>query len=179
VPETAPPYDDEEPGGPGPARADAFAAAITAALGAGGRAGAQANARAAAGSRGSSGQSPQPARAPEPAGPGGWPSKFAQVLAETLAGSRPPTQIKPWTTERARSHIRRLGPMLTAGQQPQVQRVVTSLPAADVIEMSMVVVFGPRVRAVAVRLERTEPRPSAPGHGGTGPRWVCTAVEAA
>ena len=32
VPDTAPPYDDEQPGGPGPARADVLAAAITAAL---------------------------------------------------------------------------------------------------------------------------------------------------
>src|SRR5690348_6842956 len=32
----------------------------------------------------------------------GWPSRFAQVLAETLAGSRPPGQMVPWTTEMAR-----------------------------------------------------------------------------
>jgi len=108
-----------------------------------------------------------------------WPSRFAQVLAETLAGSRPPAQIAPWTTERARSHIRRLGPLLTAGQRPLVQRVITSAPSADVVEMSVVVGFGPRERALAVRLERTQGRPATAGRAARPQRWLCTAVEAA
>ena len=78
----------------------------------------------------------RPAASPQaaPAGhvTGDWPSKFAQVLAETLAGSRPPAQLAPWTTERARSHIRKLGPLLSAGQRPLVQRVITSAPSAGV-----------------------------------------------
>jgi Family of unknown function (DUF6459) len=176
VPETAPPYDDEDSGETGAARADAFAAAITAALDARGRPGQQADA---SGQPGGAGRAGTARPAGGPAGPGSWPSKFAQVLAETLAGARPPAQLTPWTTERARSHIRRLGPMLAAGQRPLVQRVVTSLPAADVIEMSVVVGFGSRVRALAVRLERTEPHPPAPGHADTRAHWVCTAVEAA
>ncbi len=69
--------------------------------------------------------------------------------------------------------------MLTAGQQPVVQRIVTSRPADDVMEMSVVVGFGPRVRAVAIRLERTGPGPTTPGQAAARPRWVCTAVEAA
>jgi len=62
---------------------------------------------------------PRSGRAPStPDGDGDrWPSQFAQVLAETLAGSRPASQITPWTTERARAHIRRLGPLLAAGQR--------------------------------------------------------------
>lgn len=111
--------------------------------------------------------------------PGPWPGKFAQVLAETLAGSRPPAQIAPWTTERARSHIRNLGPLLEAGQRPLVQRIITSLPSADVMEMSVVVGFGPRVRALAVRLERTPGRPAAAGQAARPSRWLCTVVEAA
>ncbi len=192
VPGTAPPYDGEGPGETRPARADVFAAAITAALGGAGRRGREEDVRPAAGPRASGGRRrppPRPGSAGQPsavrragtapAAPGAWPSKFAQVLAETLAGSRPPAQITPWTTERARSHIRRLGPMLAGGHQPQVQRVITSVPAADVVEMSVVVGFGPRVRALAVRLERTPPRATGPGPAGTPPRWVCTAVEAA
>jgi Family of unknown function (DUF6459) len=108
-----------------------------------------------------------------------WPSRFAQVLAETLAGSRPPAQLVPWTTERARRHIRRLGPMLVGGQQPVVRRVVTSQPTAGVMEVSVVVGVGPRVRALALRLEREWSRPAAPGRPGRTARWVCTAVEAA
>jgi Family of unknown function (DUF6459) len=113
-------------------------------------------------------------RPPEP----GWPGRFAQVLAETLAGSRPARQLAPWTTERARDHIQRLGPQLSSSQQPRVRRVVTSCPAADVMEMSVVVGFGARVRALAVRLERAS-QPAGHGSPADGTRWLCTAVEAA
>ena len=113
-----------------------------------------------------------------PTSPPGWPGQFAQVLAETLAGSRPPRQLVPWTTERARDRIQRLGPLLSAGQQPRVRRVVTFHPTADAMEMAVVVVFGQRVHALAVRLERgggqaTAGRPAQPG------RWMCVTVEAA
>jgi Family of unknown function (DUF6459) len=114
-----------------------------------------------------------------PATPPGWPSRFAQVLAETLAGSRPPGQIAPWTTEVARLHIQRLGPQLTSVQQPRVRRVVTFQPAPDVMEMTVVVGFGTRVRALAVRLERANLHPVAYGRHPRAPGWLCTAVEAA
>jgi hypothetical protein len=164
IPDSAPPYDDD---GPGP-RADAgpdadeFAATIVAALGRAGQAGG----------------GPERGRRPA-SGQGEWPSRFAQVLAETLAGSRPPAQLTPWTTERARAHIRRLGPMLVGGQRPVVRRVVTSQPASGVMEMSVVVGLGPRVHALAIRLEREQERSPAPGRPGRRARWLCTIVEAA
>lgn len=108
-----------------------------------------------------------------------WPSQFAQVLAETLAGSRPASQITPWTTERARAHIRRLGPLLAAGQRPRVQRVLTSRPVEDVVEVAVVVGFGPRTRALAARLERAGPQPATPGRPARQARWLCTDVESA
>src|SRR5215467_5640382 len=108
----------------------------------------------------------------------GWQSRFAQVLAETLAGSRPPRQIQPWTTQQAREHIQRLGPRMASVQRPRVRRVVTYRPASDVMEMAVVVGFGSRVRALAVRLERSAESPPASLGEPTG-RWVCTAVEAA
>jgi hypothetical protein len=200
IPDAAPPYDEDEPA---EGDADGFAAAIMVALGrsdpasagepAGtgepgsggepGRTGEPAGTEPVGGDR--PGESRAPGRA-FPAGPA-WPSRFAQVLAETLAGSRPPAQLVPWTTERARSHIRRLGPMLMGERQPVVRRVVTSWPAAGVLEMSVVVGLGPRVHALAIRLERERsPRPLGPGHrtvaGGrpvSQARWLCTAVEAA
>ena len=121
---------------------------------------------------------------PAPGGFPGWPSRFAQVLAETLAGSRPPGQIVPWTTEMARLHIERLSPQLASGQRPRVRRVVTYHPTSDVMEMTVVVGFGARVRALAVRLERTGPHPQAgpdPQARARAPkaRWLCTAIEAA
>jgi hypothetical protein len=109
-----------------------------------------------------------------------WPGQFAQVLAETLAGSRTQGQIVPWTSDQARRRIRQLGPMLAAGTVPRVRRVVTTFPAAGVVEMTVVVGFGPKVRALAVRLERDGPRRLHPGHHvAAAPRWVCTAIEAA
>ena len=114
-----------------------------------------------------------------PGTPPGWPAQFAQVLAETLAGARPPRQIMPWTTEEALRRIQRLGPRLASQQRPRVRRVLTSLPAPDVMEMTVVVGFGPRVKALAVRLEQTRPGPAAPRGARAAARWVCTAVEAA
>ena len=107
-----------------------------------------------------------------------WQSRFAQVLAETLAGSRPPRQIQPWTTQQAREHIQRLGPRMASVRRPRVRRVITYRPASDVMEMAVVVGFGSRVKALAVRLERSAVSPPA-GLGQPGGRWVCTAVEAA
>jgi hypothetical protein len=114
-----------------------------------------------------------------PGAPPGWPGQFAQVLAETLAGARPPRQIVPWTTAEALRRIQRLGPQLASQQRPRVRRVLTSLPAPDVMEMTVVVGFGPRVKALAVRLEQTGPCPAAPPGARAAARWVCTAVEAA
>ncbi len=108
-------------------------------------------------------------------GPPGWPSQFAQVLAETLAGSRSARQLDPWTTEQARRRIRQLGPLLATDQRPKVRRVMTSAPAANVLEMTAVVGFGPRVRVLALRLEREQ----APAYGDGGGRWCCTAIESA
>ncbi len=147
---------------------------------------------------------PGPARRPEPdgkAGPGdgtrqpptqdgwagAWPSQFAQVLAETLVGSRPAQQVRPWTTEQARKRIRQLGPMLQASQRPRVRRVLTSQPRPDVVEMTVIIGIGPRTRAMAVRLERAEPDCTGPDGIGSGRtdgesqsrRWLCTAIEAA
>jgi Family of unknown function (DUF6459) len=150
VPDCAPPYDDDpvRRGGPG---------------GAGKPAGPRPGPR--RGPRGAGrGEQPQPAA---------WPGQFAQVLAETLAGSRPQDQIRPWTTEQALRRIRQLGPMLCAEAAPRVRRIVASRPAAGVVEMSVIVGVGPSIRALAVRLEHDRP----PGAGLT--RWICTAIEAA
>jgi len=115
-------------------------------------------------------------------GAGAWPGQFAQVLAETLAGARPPEQIAAWTTEQARRRISALGPLLAGPHRPRVRRVIVSSPAGDVLELTAIVGLGSRVRALAIRMERAAP--AAP-RGTPGerrpepPRWLCTAVEAA
>ena len=51
---------------------------------------------------------------------------------------------------------------------------MTSAPAADVLELTAVVGFGPRVRVLAVRLEREQTAPTARSQP-----WCCTAIESA
>ncbi|HEY7432561.1 MAG TPA: Rv3235 family protein [Streptosporangiaceae bacterium] len=169
IPDPAPPFDGETPqagpagtGGPGET-------AAAAGRGAPPRAG-----------RDAAAAEPGEAEQRRPGEPGdGWPSRFAQVLAETLGGARHPRQLAPWTTVQARDHIQRLGPQLSSAQQPRVRRVVTFSPTSDAMEMSVVVGFGSRVRALAVRLEREQPQPGPAGLASAPPRWLCTAVEAA
>ena len=155
IPLAAPPYDDEPDGndgsltrGPTQARGTAGAGHPPAGAALGG---------------------PCSGRQPDP-DPRGWGSHFAQILAETLAGSRPARQLTPWTTEQVRRQIRQLGPLLATGQRPRIRRVMTSAPASGVLELTAVVGFGPRVRVLALRLERD--------NAGTG-RWCCTAIDSA
>jgi hypothetical protein len=110
---------------------------------------------------------------------GQWPSQFAQILAETLAGGRPASQLTPWTTERARTQIRRLGPLLAVERRPRVQRVRASRPARDVVEVAVVAEFGSRTHALAARLERSKAQPASPGRPRRDARWLCTAIESA
>ena len=162
VPSTAPPYDDEllpaSPAAPGP--------------------------RPPATGRPAPSGPPRPARPPGPAGPPAtdrpaFATQFAQVLVESLAGTRPPRQLSTWTTERAKSRIQRMGPLLTAGHRPQLRRVVAYRPAPDVIEMTVIIAVGPRTRAVAIRLEHIPPPHPRPGRPPQPARWICTDVEAA
>jgi hypothetical protein len=107
-----------------------------------------------------------------------WPQRFARLLVETLAGARPARQIVPWTTERSRSHIRKISPALGGGQRPRVLRVLMSHPGPGVTEMTVIVGIGPRIRALAVRLEQAA-RTSQPVRHQQPNRWICTDVEAA
>lgn len=92
------------------------------------------------------------------------PRQFAAFLVEGLSGTRPVRQLLPWMSKRGSVHLHRLMPLFAGGHQPRVLRVLTTRPAPDVVEMTMVVVTGPRTRALAVRLE----------YKG---RWLCTDIE--
>jgi hypothetical protein len=153
VPDVAPPYDGEQPmGEEAPMAGDPASAGPV------------------SGDRESLADEESPSGQQSPSGPGAWPSQFAQVLAETLAGSRPPQQLTAWTTAQTRQRIRQLTPLLATGQQPRVRRVMTSVPAPDVLELTAVVGFGPRVRVLALRLERAD---------DVGLHWRCTEIESA
>jgi Family of unknown function (DUF6459) len=106
-----------------------------------------------------------------------WSRQFAQVIAEILAGARSPRQLAPWATERVRDRISLLTQTLTPGQRPRIRRIVTSRPATRVVEMTVVLSFGPRSRALALRLEQLPGRQPAPGLLARPARWLCTEIE--
>jgi Family of unknown function (DUF6459) len=154
VPDTAPPYDCEAHGTACPAQRDPAGAETVSPRGAG--------------------------WAPEPVSPhtAAWPRQFAQVVVEILAGARSPRQIVPCSTDRVRAQIALLTPLVAADRPPRIQRIVMSHPAAHAVEMTVVVSFGPRARALAIRCEQLPPRPAAPGRPGRPARWLCTELEA-
>ena len=99
------------------------------------------------------------------------------MIAEILAGARSPRQLTPWTTERVRERISLLTQTLAPGQKPRIRRIMTSRPAARVVEMTVVLSFGPRSRALALRLEHLPGRRPAPGLPARPARWLCTEIE--
>jgi hypothetical protein len=106
-----------------------------------------------------------------------WPRQFAQAIAETLAGTRPIRQIVPWTTERAQARIRSLCSLFRTDTRPRIQRVLSSSPSANVVEVTVIARFGPRTRALALRFEHIPARQPAPGLSGRPARWLCTEIE--
>ncbi len=105
------------------------------------------------------------------------PRQFAQMIVEILAGSRPLRQTVGWTTDRVRAQIGDLTRLLASDQRPRIRRVVTSQPAASVVEMTVVVNFGLRSRALAMRFEHRPARQPAPGLPARPARWLCTELE--
>ena len=90
------------------------------------------------------------------------------MIVEALAGVRPERQLLPLTTDRVRARIRRLAPLLRCDQRPRVLRILASQPAPRVVEMAVVAAFGPRSRALALRLEQAAARPATPGRPSAG-----------
>ena len=106
-----------------------------------------------------------------------WPRQFGQVIVEVLAGRRASRQLTAWTTENARAQVEVLVRDLVSLHPPQIQRIITSRPAARVVEMTMVVRFGPRSRALALRFEQAPGRKAIPGLPARQARWLCTDIE--
>jgi hypothetical protein len=59
-----------------------------------------------------------------------------------------------------------------------IRRIVTSRPAARVVEMTVIVSSGPRSRALAMRFEHVAARQAAPCLPARQARWLCTELEA-
>ena len=184
VPSGWPPYDCDAYGAAGARGAKCAACAACAACPAAGEPGVAdppADAPPPAEPSAAPSSAPPPLAPPPPDGQdqaAGWPGQFAQVIVEILAGSRPSRQIAPWTTERVRARVDGLARRFASDQRPRLRRMVTSRPAAAVVEMTVVVGFGPRSRALAMRFEHVPERRPAPGLPGRPARWLCTEMEA-
>jgi hypothetical protein len=173
VPDAAPPYDCPVHGGGCPAHADDMAPAVPAL---------RAPAPAAPALAGPALAGPAlagPALAADGADPvTAWPRQLAVVIVEVLAGVRPDRQLVPLATDRVRARIRGIATLLALDQRPRIQRIVTSRPAARVVETTVVASFGSRSRALALRFEHVAARPAAPGWPERPAHWLCTAIEA-
>jgi hypothetical protein len=106
------------------------------------------------------------------------PRLLAVVIVEVLAGVRPDRQLVSLATDRVRARAGNLAPLLAAGRRPRIARIVMSRPADRIVEMTVVVNFGARSRALAMRFEHAAARPAAPGWSARPARWLCTALEA-
>ena len=106
------------------------------------------------------------------------PRQLAVVIVEVLAGVRPDRQLVSLATDRVRARAGNLAPLLAAGRRPRIARIVMSRPADRIVEMTVVVNFDARSRALAMRFEHAAARPAAPGWPARPARWLCTALEA-
>ncbi|GAB3442845.1 hypothetical protein GCM10027570_10370 [Streptomonospora sediminis] len=91
--------------------------------------------------------------------------RFAQILAEVLAGERPARQVRPLLSRRAYELLARRAGAYACAQRPRVRNARLSAPAADIAELSAVVECGARCRALALRVAYVQ-------HA-----WLCTHIE--
>ncbi len=98
-----------------------------------------------------------------------WVTRLAQAIIETTAGVRPPAQLLRWLTPELYAMVSRRGAVAARrgaahGRRAVVRSVHLCEPADGVVEASVVVLDGPRVRAMALRMS------------GVDHRWLVTAL---
>lgn len=118
---------------------------------------------------------PQPTRACDLPDPTEWAAHIAQAMVEVMHGVRPPSQVMRWSTPEVYAVVARRGSRAARraaaqrGRRPahrtRVTRVLVCEPADDVVEASVVLIDGERVRALALRLI------------GRDGRWVVEALQ--
>jgi hypothetical protein len=104
-----------------------------------------------------------------PDDPREWAVRFSQAALEVVSGLRPPAQLVRWTTPEAMAELARLHALVQRGGGRPPRATVRSVrlcePVPGVGEVAAVVTAGPRVRALAFRME------------GEGGRWRVVAFE--
>jgi hypothetical protein len=100
-----------------------------------------------------------------------WAAQFVQAAVEVTTGLRPPSQLVRWTNDEVRTLLARRADLArntgARARQPRrgiVRSARVCIPRDGVAEATVVISDGPRIRAVALRLE------------GTDGRWRVTAL---
>jgi hypothetical protein len=92
-----------------------------------------------------------------PADPREWALRFSQVALEVVTGLRPPAQLVRWTTPDVIAALGRRHALAQRGGGRPPRSTVRSVrlcePVPGVGEVTAVVASGPRVRALAFRME--------------------------
>lgn len=116
-------------------------------------------------------RTPTAAQLPDPTR---WLTVAAQALLEVMAGLRPPAQVVRTcapevylaVSRRYASAARRAQAQgIERVRRPKVTRVHVHSVSADIVEAAVLLVVGPRVRAMAIRVD------------GAGGSWRITALE--
>ena len=100
---------------------------------------------------------PQPTGRADLPDPEHWAGHLAQAVVEVMSGTRQAPQILRWTTPEVYAVVARRGALSArrgapAARRAVVRRVRVCEPADGVAEACAVVLDGPRVRALAMRL---------------------------
>lgn len=93
--------------------------------------------------------------------------RFAQAVAEVLAGQRPPTQLHARMTPLAYHRLLRLTGCYQDRSCPRIRATRICYPGPQVAELCVVVNCGRRFRALALRIEISNRS------------WVCTRMQTA
>ncbi|PRY01524.1 Rv3235 family protein [Allonocardiopsis opalescens] len=93
------------------------------------------------------------------------PARFAQAIAEVLAGQRPPEQLTGRISAQAYRRVAARIGIYRARTRPRLRSTQFHVIKPGTAEMTAVIDCGERTRALALRLERVDGR------------WICAAVE--
>lgn len=110
---------------------------------------------------------PQPTSRSDLPDPGAWAGRLGQAIVEVMTGVRPAPQLIRWLTPEVYEVVARRGALVArrathrsspARRRVTVRRVRVCEPTDGVAEVSVVVLDGPRVRALALRMSGRDGR---------------------
>ena len=106
--------------------------------------------------------------------------RLAEAVVDVLLERRPVEQMRRWLSRDVAGLLTapgtRRGPARFAARS-MIRSVRLHQPAAGIVETTVVVQDGTRVRAVALRFEQAVPSAPVSAQGRCGFDWLCTALQ--